>query len=129
MSSCSTTRKIVLRPSELKTPTREVKYELTRPDTSRKSVYIVNKREFLADNQEEIIVFAMICAHVSESEFSPIIHPVEIREILSEYQVIMPDELPLLHDIQHAIDFGSGSILSNRSHYRMNPTEHKEPNK
>lgn len=50
----------------------------------------------------------------------------EFKDTMPDY---LPDELPPLRDIQHAIDLVRGSQLPNLSHYRMNPVERAELNR
>jgi len=53
-----------------------------------------------------------------------------VLRFLEEFQDIFPEDLPNhlppLRDIQHAIVLIPMSTLSNLPHYRMNPTEHSE---
>ena len=50
--------------------------------------------------------------------------------MLDDFKDVVPDELPydlpLMRNIQHAIDLVPGATLPNLPHYRMNPTEHLE---
>ena len=56
--------------------------------------------------------------------------PPEALPILAEFSQVfpeeLPDHLPPLRDIQHAIDLFPRAILPNLPHYRLNPIEHAE---
>ena len=60
----------------------------------------------------------------------PHAHPEEVVPILQKFQDVfpedLPDGLPPMRDIQHAIDLIPRSTLLNLPHYRMNPVEHAE---
>ena len=56
--------------------------------------------------------------------------PSEVILVIEEFNNVfpkdLPNRLPPMHNIQHAIDLVLGSSLSNLLHFRMNPTEHVE---
>lgn len=56
--------------------------------------------------------------------------PVAFHDLLAEFQDVfpgdLPDGLPPFRDIQHCIDLAPDSVLPNRPHYRLSPTEHDE---
>ncbi|BBH03402.1 hypothetical protein Prudu_014267 [Prunus dulcis] len=58
--------------------------------------------------------------------------PEPLHQLLNEFSDVMPDdlpnELPPMRDIQHAIDLVPGSQLPNLPHYRMNSSERAELN-
>ena len=60
----------------------------------------------------------------------PLDIPPEAIPILADFfQVFpeeLPDHLPPLRDIQHAIDLVPRATLPNLPHYHLNPTEHSE---
>ncbi|RVW50945.1 Transposon Tf2-12 polyprotein [Vitis vinifera] len=57
-------------------------------------------------------------------------YPANARKILDDFSDLwpaeLPNELPPMRDIQHAIDLIPGASLPNLPAYRMNPTEHAE---
>lgn len=69
-------------------------------------------------------------AVLGESPSASVEYPPEIHQIITDFRDIMfdklHDELPPLRDIQHVIDFVSGSNLPNLPHYRMNHIAYAE---
>ena len=57
-------------------------------------------------------------------------YPANVRKILDDFSDLwpaeLPNELPPMRDIQHAIDLIPGASLPNLPAYRMKPTEHAE---
>ena len=54
--------------------------------------------------------------------------PLKLQTLLEEYPTIVPKEiplrLPLMKDIQHAINFTLGSIILNKLTYQMSLQKH-----
>ena len=78
--------------------------------------------------QKKSIIFALVARESSEEETQDL--PSEVVPILKEFAQVfldeLPDRLPPMRDIQHAIDLVPGATLPNLPHYRLNPTEHAE---
>ncbi|XP_020245443.1 uncharacterized protein LOC109823576 [Asparagus officinalis] len=95
-------------------------------DQKSKRISLCNKGEFLAELKELKQRFVL----VMKEEVKILIEvPEKMKSLLKEFEVLIPEELtadlPPMRDIQHHIDFISGSVLPNLSHYRMNPQEKK----
>jgi len=54
----------------------------------------------------------------------------EVTPIITDFADVFPndlsDQLPLMRNIQHAIDLVPGVTLPNLPHYQINPVEHAE---
>ncbi|XP_078429360.1 uncharacterized protein LOC144701416 [Wolffia australiana] len=89
---------------------------------------ILSGQQFQKELDSEMIMcLAMLPDHSSEDATGP---PPEVSQLLEEFASVfpddLPDDLPLMRDIQHAIDLILGSSLPNLPHYRMDPTQYKE---
>ena len=72
-------------------------------------------------------VMALVAIEETESEKEI---PKEVEPILEEFIDVVPEEiphwLPPMRYIQHQIDLVPGSVLPNKSAYRISPKEHEE---
>ena len=89
---------------------------------------IISPKEFEREVNGQSILFAVVAHETSTgSQDTP---PEEVTSILQEFHEVfpidLPDNLPPMRDIQHAIDLVPGATLPNLPHYRMNPSEHAE---
>ncbi|XP_022891965.1 uncharacterized protein LOC111406828 [Olea europaea var. sylvestris] len=100
----------------------------TKKSVEQKGLHIISPTEFERTLVGDSIVFALVVMEVLPH--STIESPVEVQSILQEFRDAfpedLPDHLPPLRDIQHAMDFVPGASLPNLPHYRTNPTEHAE---
>lgn len=93
-----------------------------------KTLNILIPKEFEQEVQGDTLVFALVTRAVTPDPSSDL--PVVVKSLIREFGEMFPedllDELPLMHDIQHAIDLVPRAIFPNIPHYRMNPTKHAE---
>ena len=84
---------------------------------------MLTMRQFTRVMHEENLVLMLVTRETHQGDNNT---PIELSDLLEEFQDIMPDEmpnqLPPMREIQHAIDLIPGSTLPNVSHYRMSPT-------
>lgn len=90
-----------------------------------KALHIISPRHFVRETKDDSIIFIIF------SKESHLLTSMEIvKPVLEEFQDVfpedLPNELPPLCDIQHAINLVPGATLPNLPHYRMNPAEHAE---
>ncbi|KAI5335719.1 hypothetical protein L3X38_025853 [Prunus dulcis] len=86
--------------------------------------------DFEKESRETGMVFALM---IKEIYVAPSYKKCEpLHQLLNEFSGVMPvdlpDELPSMRDIQHAIDLVPGSQLPNLPHYHMNSSERAELN-
>ena len=93
-----------------------------------KGLNIISSKTFERVAVQESDVFALVARELHGEPFEE--QPEEVKSVLQEFKDVfleeLPNHLPPMRDIQHAIDFVPRVTLPNLPHYRMNPTEHIE---
>ena len=115
-------KKIVLNPLKPKAIDMSKKKEVAKA----KGLNIISSKAFERVAIQESVVFALVARelHGEAREEQPKEVKSVFQEFKGEFPKEFPDHLPLMRDIQHAIDFVPGATLPNLPHYKMNPTEH-----
>ena len=87
---------------------------------------IISPKAFERVAVQESIVFVLVSRELHEETHEE--QPEEVKSVLQEFKDVflekLPDHLPPMRDIQHAIDFVPGVTLPNLPHYRISPVEH-----
>jgi hypothetical protein len=101
--------------------------QISEFDTKKEVIPVLTMRQFSRIVQAEDMVLLVVSREEKQEDD---IIPTEFSAMLEEFQDIMPDEipnqLPPMREVQHAIDLIQGSTLPNLPHYRMSPTENEE---
>ena len=75
-------------------------------------------------------VIILVAREVAKESHETILPEVTVTPIITKFADVfpndLPDQLPPMRDIQHAIDLVLGATLPNFPHYQMNPMEHAE---
>ena len=70
-----------------------------------------------------VVLVAKETTEDSQEQIPPTAVPI-LKEFVDVFPEELSDNLPLMRNIGHAIDFVLRATLPNLPHYRMNPTEH-----
>ncbi|XP_020257552.1 uncharacterized protein LOC109834065 [Asparagus officinalis] len=83
-------------------------------------------KEICQEFEKGVPIMILITREVAKESNTSL--PPEVTPMISEFANVfpedLPEKLPPMRDIQHAIDLVPRASLTNLPHYRMNPTEH-----
>ncbi|RVW74342.1 Transposon Ty3-I Gag-Pol polyprotein [Vitis vinifera] len=86
--------------------------------------------QFENESMETKVIFALMAWKVEEFKEQDKEYPANVRKILDDFSnlwpVELPNQLPFMCEVQHAIDLIPDASLPNLPAYRMNPTKHAE---
>lgn len=101
-----------------------------QPKCMKKELQLLTKKQFLNESRECGVIYILVNKQVKDRDLSTNNLPKEVQVLLQEFSDNASDELPNalppMRDIQHAIALIPGAQLPNLPAYRMNPTEHAE---
>lgn len=104
-------------------PLKDIPNKLSEDEKSS----LLSLKQFEKIIKSQPIAYALVSNSKIENKLEV---PKRIIELLDFYSDVIPEdlpnELPLMRDIQHQIDLVPGATLPNLPHYRMSPTEHAE---
>ena len=125
-------QKVVLKPMTIAEIGKyRVQKSIKVPETKKNSLHILTKKKFQHESKENGVIYDVVVKELNkkDAENIPSI-PKKVAELLDDFSDIaptdLPNELPPLRNIQHAIDFMPGSQLPNLPAYRMNPIKYAE---
>ncbi|KAL6319150.1 hypothetical protein AAG906_011234 [Vitis piasezkii] len=103
---------------------------IKKSDENAQPKKVLTMCQFENESKETKVIFALMARKVEEFKEQDKEYPANVRKILDDFSDLwpaeLPNQLPLMRDVQHTIDLILGASLPNLPAYRMNPTEHAE---
>ena len=101
--------------------TKFVSANKAKEEPKKQSMNLINPKELERVVNQDFIIFALV---VKEAALDSFEEPrKEVRSMLQKFQYVfpkeLPNQLPPMRDIQHAINLIPGAALPNLPHYRM----------